>query len=571
MPDTRKVTRDFLAACVDQALHREPADLVVRGATVLDVVTGALILSDIAVCGNRIVGVHEDYEGKREIDGRGLIAVPGFIDTHVHVESTLVVPGEFERCVLPHGTTTAICDPHEIANVLGLEGIRYMLDCADALIMDLFVQLSSCVPATPLETSGATLTTNDLLSLAHHPKVLGLAEFMNYPGLFAKDPAVLDKLAAFQGRVIDGHAPLLRGAALNAYLAAGIRNCHETTSADEGREKLQKGMRLLIREGTVSKDLDALSGLLNQRTAAHCAFCTDDRNPLDIAEEGHLDHLIRRAIANGVDPIEVYRTATIAAAEGFGLFDRGIIAPGKRADIVLIDSLESCRVLTTIAAGQVVTDALLDARPLPPVIGHNSVKLAPVSVTAFRVPAERGEGPVIGLRPGQIVTDHLNLTLPLVEGARLPDPANDILKICVFERHGKAGTVGRGFVRGLGIRAGAIASSVGHDSHNICVAGAADADMAFAVNRLIALGGGFIAVHDGAILAELALPVAGLMSDAPAETVRQRLIALRAAVRRLGTTLPEPFLQMAFLALPVIPHLKITDKGLVDVDGFRLL
>lgn len=571
MSDTRKETRDFLAACVDQAMHREPADLVIRNVTVLDVVTGALIPSDIAICGNRIVGVHEPYRGKREIDGQGLIAVPGFIDTHVHVESTLVTPGEFERCVLPRGTTTAICDPHEIANVLGLDGIKYVIDCAEALVMELFVQLSSCVPATHLETSGASLSADDLLSLAGHPKVLGLAEFMNYPGILHKDPAVLDKLAAFQGRVIDGHAPLLRGAGLNAYLAAGIRNCHETTSADEGREKLQKGMRLLIREGTVSKDLDALSPLLNQRTASHCAFCTDDRNPLDIEEEGHLDHLIRRAIANGVDPIEVYRSATIAAAEGFGLFDRGIIAPGKRADIVLIDALETCRVVSTIAGGQLVDDALFEARVLPPSAGRNSVKLKPVTTADFRVPATSGNGPVIGLRPGQIVTDHLTLDLPFADGERLADASADILKICVFERHGKSGTVGRGFVRGLGLTAGAIASSVGHDSHNVCVAGANDADMAAAVNRLIELGGGFIAVRDGVVLAELPLPIAGLMSDVPHESVCHNLMALRDAVRSLGTPLPEPFLQMAFLALPVIPHLKITDRGLVDVDAFALL
>ena len=320
--------RQFVGRCIDQALGRITADLVIRNTRFLDVINGELIRGDIAICGDRIVGTCEDYTGKQEIDGSDLVVVPGFIDTHVHCESSLVTPLEFDRCVLPRGTTTAICDPHEIANVLGSEGIEYFMRCAEQTCLDLRVQLSSCVPATNLETAGARLEADDLVALRDHPSVIGLAEFMNYPGLLAKAPDVLDKLAAFQGWHIDGHAPLVRGKDLNAYLACGICTCHETTTADEAAEKLRKGMHVLIREGTVSKDLDALAPLLNAKTSNAMGFCTDDRNPLDIAEEGHLDYLIRHAIELGINPDDAYRAATWSAARAFGLRDRGLVAPG---------------------------------------------------------------------------------------------------------------------------------------------------------------------------------------------------------------------------------------------------
>nr|WP_142848193.1 adenine deaminase [Telmatospirillum sp. J64-1] len=560
-----------LSRRIDQALGARRADLVIKGAQMLNVTTGEIVKTDIAICDDVIVGTYEAYEGEVEIDAAGRFAVPGFIDTHVHCESSLVTPFEFDRSVLPHGTTTAICDPHEIANVLGRDGVRYFLDAAAALAMDLRVQLPSCVPATDLETSGASLTAEDLLALRDHPKVLGLAEFMNYPGVLSKDPQVMEKLEAFQGGIIDGHSPLLGGRELNAYLSCGIRNCHESTSREEGLEKLRKGMHLLIREGTVSKDLRELAPLIDARTATSCSFCTDDRNPLDIFEEGHLDHLIRLAIAEGVPTVEVYRAASWTAAQWFGLSDRGVIAPGKRADIVLLDSLEECRVSQVLSAGRVVDDALFAARPRVEPVGLDSIKRAPITEQDLAAPASSPEGPVIGIRPGQIVTEHLTLALPYKDGCRLADPERDVLKVCVLERHGKNGNIGRGFVKGLGLREGAIASSVGHDSHNLCVTGANDADMVTAVNRLIALGGGFVAVRGGEVMAELPLSIAGLMSDKPFEAVRDDLEHLRKAVRALGSQLPEPFLQLAFLALPVIPHLKITDMGLVDVDRFCVL
>jgi len=552
-------------------MGREPADLVIKGTRFLNVVTGEIVASDIAIAGDTIVGTYASYKGKREIDGRKLICVPGFVDTHVHVESALITPSEFDRCVLPRGTTTAVCDPHEITNVMGTAGLDFMLASAEGLAMDLRVQLPSCVPATALETSGARLEAADLIPYRGHPKGIGLAEFMNIPGLLAKDPAVLDKLAAFSDGHIDGHAPMVTGYELNAYLSCGIRNCHETTTLDAAWEKLRKGMQLLIREGTVCKDAIALSPALTAETSSFCAFCTDDRNPLDIAEEGHVDHVIRLAIANGAPVVHAYRAASWSAARSFGLVDRGLIAPGQRADIVLLEDLNECRVHSVVSAGRLVSSELFEGRKRPPPVGLDSMKLSPVSATDFAVPSSGPTGPVIGVHPGTVVTEHLTMTLPYRNGQREADPANDVLKVCVVGRHGKNRNIGRGFVKGFGLRHAALASSIGHDSHNVCVIGSNDADMALAVNRLIAIGGGFVAAQNGTVLGELSLPLAGLMSLDPFPEVAEQLHALRDLVRGLGCTLPEPFLQLAFLPLPVIPHLKITDFGLVDVDRFQLI
>ncbi|AWJ87257.1 adenine deaminase (plasmid) [Azospirillum sp. TSH58] len=565
------VTRDDLKTRIGQALGETRADLVIKNTRFLNVVTGETAAGDIALCGDRIVGTYESYDGVEEIDGRGLTVVPGFIDTHVHCESTCVTPLEFDRCVLPRGTTTAICDPHEICNVLGEKGLRYFLDCAEGTALDLRVQLSSCVPATELETSGARLEAADLLRHKDHPKVLGLAEFMNFPGVFHKVDGVLDKLAAFDGRHIDGHAPLLSGRELNAYLSCGIRNCHETTSAPEAMEKLRKGMQVLIRDGSVSKDVHALAPVIQPETSPFLGFCTDDRNPLDIAEEGHMDHLIRSAIRLGAPLAHVYRAATWSAARGFGLFDRGLIAPGQRADLVLLDDLEDCAVNRVIRNGRVVTPETFAGRPAVSPVGLRSVKLQPVTAEDFAVPARGSVQSVIGVLPGKIITAHLRLEVPARNGRLVADPDRDILKICVFARHGTNQNVGRGFASGFHIREGALASSVGHDSHNICVVGASDEDMAIAVNRLIELQGGFVAVRNGKVVGELALPLAGLMSLEPFETVERHLRSLRASVKEMGCPLAEPFLQLAFLPLPVIPHLKITDRGLVDVDTFALV
>ncbi len=563
--------RDFLARCIAAGAGREPADLVVGDVDLLDVITGHVTRTDVAIVGDRIVGTHSKYEGLRRIDGHGLFCVPGFIDTHLHIESSLVTPLEFDRCVLRHGVTTAICDPHEIANVLGLEGVRYFLAATERTVMDLRVQLSSCVPATAFETSGAALSAADLLSLSNHAKVIGLAEMMHYPGVLACDPQVLDKLLAFQDRHVDGHAPLLSGRDLNAYLAAAIRTDHEATSAAEAREKLTKGMTILIREGSVSKDLDALAEVLDENTAAFMALCTDDRNPLDIGEEGHLDFMIRRLIALGRPRHAVYRAASWSGANAFGLRDRGLVAPGWRADLVLLEDLDECRVHSVIAGGRLIEDSLFEARvPLDPV-GLDSVRLKPVTAADFRIPARLNRMPVIGVTAGRIITERLDLDMAANRGEVQADLDQDAIKVAVVARHGKNRNIGRGFVHGFGLKRGAIASSVGHDSHNITVIGVDDSDMAAAVNRIIEMQGGFVVAAGGKVRAELALPVAGLMSLEPFEAVRERLIELRTAAKALGCALPEPFLQVAFLPLPVIPHLKITDYGLFDVDRFCLI
>ncbi|SDH88511.1 adenine deaminase [Alloyangia pacifica] len=556
---------------IAQGRGDEAADLVLKGGRILDLITGELIAGDVAICGDTIVGVYESYEGKREIDVAGAILVPGFIDTHLHIESSLVTPFEFDRCVAPRGVTTAICDPHEIANVIGAAGIRYFQQASAHTLMDIRVQLSSCVPSTHMETAGAELLAEDIAELMGHPSGIGLAEFMNYPGVIFRDPEAMKKLKLFEGGHIDGHCPLLSGRDLNAYVAAGIRTEHEATSAEEALEKLRKGMRVLIREGSVSKDLHALQPLLSERTSPYMCLCTDDRNPLDIGEHGHLDYMIRTLIALGTTPLAAYRAASLSAAEAFGLKDRGMIAPGKRADIVAVDSLEGCHAQLVLAGGVVVDDAAFAARDTIPEVGRDSVHAPKLTPQSFRATANREETDVIGIREGQILTDHLHETVVIENGDKAPDVARDLIRIAVVERHGKNGNIATGFVRGFGLQKGAIASTVCHDHHNIACVGADYADMALASNRLAEIEGGFVVAAEGKILAELALPVAGLMSLLPFEEVRDRLVELRAAARSLGVTLEEPFLQLAFLALPVIPALKITDRGMVDVTKFEII
>ncbi|GHC27773.1 adenine deaminase [Gemmobacter nanjingensis] len=560
-----------LSDVIAQGRGFAPADLVLRGGRVFDVITGELLEGDVAICGRLIVGVFDTYEGREVVDVTGKILVPGFIDTHLHIESSLVTPYEFDRCVGPHGVTTAICDPHEIANVCGLEGIGYFLDASAHTVMDIRVNLSSCVPSTHMETAGALLEAADLVPLMNHPRVIGLAEFMNFPGVLHQDAGCMAKLEAFRGRHIDGHAPLLSGRDLNGYIAAGIRTEHEATTATEAMEKLRKGMRVLIREGSVSKDLHALAPMLTERTSPYCCFCTDDRNPLDIAEHGHLDYLIRTAIALGCPPLAAYRAASLSAAEAFGLKDRGLIAPGKRADIVVLQDLATCRPEMVFTGGVRVGDAAFATRQIVPPVARHSVKAPPVRAEDFRTGGNRAETPVIGILPGKIITEHLTYDIAPTDGDKRPDLARDLVKIAVIERHGKNGNRATGFVKGFGLKRGAIASTVCHDHHNIAVVGADYADMALAANRLGEIEGGFVVTEGGKVLAELALPVAGLMSLQPFEVVRDELITLRAAARSLGVELEEPFLQLAFLALPVIPHLKITDHGMIDVDRFEVM
>ena len=554
---------DELGRRIDQGSGRDAADLVIRDARILNVATGTIDEGDVAICGDTIVGTHDSYRGRREIAAKGRIVAPGFIDTHVHIESSMVVPSEFEQGVLPRGTTTAICDPHEIANVLGIDGIRYFLAASESLAMTLRVNLSSCVPSTDLETAGARLEVEDLLPLRAHPAALGLAEVMNFPGVLAKDPGLLAKLAAFSGVHIDGHAPLLRGPPLNGYLAAGIRTDHECTQVEEAREKLAKGMFVLMREGSIAKNVATLAPLLSDLTWPRMAFCTDDRNPLEIVEEGHIDAAMRIAIAAGAPPLAVYRAASLGAATAFGLRDRGIVAPGYRADLVLLDDLDAVAVSAVVCGGRSVGPELFAGRRHPEPVGFGSVRRSPVTAADLAPAAAGADTPVIGARPFSLITDHLT------HGA-LDEPP---LQLAVLERHGRNGNIGRGWVAGFGPLRGAIASSIGHDCHNLIVAGDDPGDMAAAVNHLIAIQGGAAVVRDGKVLADLPLPVAGLMNDRGFHFVETRLRPLRAAAAECGCRLSEPLLQLAFLPLPVIPHLKLTDRGYVAAgpEGLRLL
>lgn len=556
---------------IAQGRGDEPADKVLRGGEVFDLVTGTRVKGDVAICGDRIVGIGEDYEGREVIDVSGLVLVPGFIDTHLHIESSLVTPFEFDRCVAPRGVTTAICDPHEIANVIGPDGIRYFQQASERTVMDIRVQLSSCVPSTDMETAGAQIEAEDLAPLMGHPSGIGLAEFMNYPGVIHRDPGAMAKLHMFEGGHVDGHCPLLSGRDLNAYCAAGIRTEHEATSAEEALEKLRKGMRVLIREGSVSKDLHALQPVLTEVTAPYMCLCTDDRNPLDIAEHGHLDYMIRELIRLGSSPLAAYRAASLSGAEAFGLKDRGLVAPGYRADIVALGSLEACDARLVLCGGVVADEAAFAAREEIAPVGRGSVNAPKVRAEDFRATGNREDTDVIGILEGKILTEHLHEDIAIADGDKRPDAARDLARIAVVERHGKNGNIATGFVRGFELKAGAIASTVCHDHHNIVCVGMDYDDMALAANRLSELEGGFVVTRGGEVLAELALPVAGLMSLERFEDVRDRLVELRDAAKSLGVTLTEPFLQLAFLALPVIPALKITDRGMVDVTKFEII
>ncbi len=545
---------------IRMALGETPAALVLKDARVFHLSDGSFEEADIAIDDAGVIaGVGKGYEGRRAIDARGLTAVPGFIDTHTHLESSLMLPWEYERCVTRHGVTTAVCDPHELANVVGTAAFDFFFAAAQALTMDLQVRLSSCVPSTRLETSGAEITVADLRAYKRK-YAAALGEYMNVPGVLTREPQTMAKLATFD--FVDGHAPLLSGRALNAYVAAGVRNCHESSLLEEAREKLRRGMQVFIREGSAARSLDALMPLVTAENAPFLAFCTDDRNPLDMEEDGHIDRMVARCLAAGIPPLVAYRVASWSSAEGLGLHDRGLVAPGRRADIALLSDLADCRVERVIVHGIPAEEIHYDKARLPDVEAfRHTVKCRAATADDFQMHRNPCL-PVIGVIDGTLVTDRLD---------GLPPDAPDVLPIAVLERHGRNGNIGQGFVRGFGLKRGAIASSVGHDSHNLCVVGTNGNDMAAAIEALRATQGGFVATCGGQVAAQVPLPVGGLFSEDPAENIANQLRTLRQAVRQLGCPLHDPFLTLAFLPLPVIPHLKLTDMGLVDLDNFRLL
>ncbi|MGB0386966.1 MAG: adenine deaminase [Ardenticatenaceae bacterium] len=574
-----------LKETIQAARGLHPVDLVLRGGILVNVLSGEFYKCDVAIHGGLVVGLGEGYEGREEVDCAGKWIVPGFIDGHMHVESTLVTVPEFARAALPHGTVAAIFDPHEIANVHGIAGIRYILESRKGVPLNAFVMASSCVPATHMETAGARLEADDLVPLFEEEGVIGLAEVMNFPGVVFADEGVLAKVAAARrdNVVIDGHAPGLSGRDLNAYIAAGVGSDHECTTVEQAREKLRKGMRLMIREASTAKNLEALLPLVTPENARRCSFVTDDRHPSDLLNEGHIDHAVRKAIGLGLDPMTAIRMATINTAEWFRLDQRGhgAIAPGWRADILVLDDLEGVSIERVYVNGVLVAQEGKMAIPLPsaPLSDpHRQGSPLPPSVhvdleqfAGFRLPAEGQQLKVIDIIPGQIVTNRGVEEAKIVGDEAVADPTRDLLKMAVVERHGKGNGVGLAFVRGFGLKDGAIASSVAHDSHNIVIAGANDGDMQRALEAIVEMDGGLVVVHNSNVLAALPLPIAGLMSDRPLHEVRDAVEALHHAYHRLGGELTDPFMQLAFLALPVIPTLKLTDLGLVDVEKFQIV
>jgi adenine deaminase len=558
---------DDLSRRLAVARGDEPADVVVRGGRVLSVFTREWLEVDIAVADGWIAGLGE-YEGREIVDASGRFVVPGFIDAHMHLESTKLLPDEFARLVLPLGTTAVVLDPHELANVLGTDGVHWLLDACDGLPLDFYFMASSSIPASEFESPRRPLLAGDLESLLRRRRVLGLAEMMNFPGVINADPDELEKLALATGVHVDGHAPGVLGRSLNAYVAAGIRSDHEALTPEEGRERLRSGMWLLIREASMARNLQALLPLVHEFGTNRIAFCTDDRDPEDIAENGHINGMVREAVAAGVAPEDAIVLATINPATWHRLWHLGAIAPGYQADLLLLDDLERFEPEMTLKSGRLVDEI---PEPLVPEWVKHSVRNKPVTEADFRIPWSGGKARVIGLVPDQVVTELLTEEPATADGAAVADPDRDLAKIAVIERHLGTGRIGLGFVRGSGLQRGALASTVAHDAHNIVVVGMGDRDMTRAVQQLGELGGGIVVVDSGEISAELPLPVAGLLADAPLADVIRLSLACNDAARALGWSGATPFLTLSFLALSVIPSLKITDRGLVDVDAFEIV
>jgi adenine deaminase len=558
---------EVLARRLAVARGDEPADLVVRGGRVLSVFTKEWLEGDLAIVDGVVAGLGA-YEGRATLDVTGGFVVPGFIDAHMHLESTKLLPDEFARLVLPLGTTTVVADPHELANVLGTDGVHWLLDACAELPLDFYFMASSCIPASRFESPRRPLGPGDLEGLLRRRRVLGLAEMMNFPGVIAGDEAELAKIELAGRAHIDGHAPGVLGRELNAYAAAGIRSDHEALTVEEGRERLRAGMWLLIREASMARNLQALLPLVAELGTSNIAFCTDDRDPEDIAENGHINGMVREAVAAGVPPEDALVLASHNPAQWHRLWRLGAIAPGYTADLLVLPNLVEFEPELVLKGGRTVGEI---ERPEVPEWVKHTVRIQSVSSDDFRVPWDGGNGRVIGLVPDQVVTQLLTLELTTSDGAAVADTSQDLVKIAVVERHLGTGRIGIGFVRGSGLERGALASTVSHDAHNIVVVGVTDEDMALAVTRLADLGGGIVAVEDGAVQAELPLPVAGLLADAPLEEVIERSLACNDAARSLGWSGATPFLTLSFLGLSVIPSLKITDRGLVDVDRFELV
>lgn len=551
-----------------------PADLLLTNARIVNTLTGEIESGNVAICQGRIAGIGDYHEANELIDLGGHYLAPGFLEGHVHLESSMLHPAQYASAVVPRGITSIVSDLHEIANVAGLAGLRFVKDCARELPLDVFIMAPSCVPATSFETSGAALDAADLENVLKWDNVLGLGEMMNFPGVLAADETVLTKIATAQGRVIDGHAPGLSGKVLNAYVSAGIRSDHESVTVEEGREKLRRGMRLMIRQGTAERNLEALLPLVTDKTYKRCLFVVDDRSCTDLLRDGSVDAVVRQAIRAGLDPVRAIQMATINTAEYFRLHNHGAIAPGFVANMAVFSSLADLTADMVFHHGKKVAEGgalLASSRQVRSRKLLYTFHVKPFSVDALKLmPAD--PFPVIELVPGQIVTRKTMMKPTVADAQVQPDVGRDLLKLVVVERHRATGNIGLGLVKGLGLKRGAIASSVAHDSHNIIVAGANDADIFAAVKGIEKMQGGLVCVLGGKVLASLPLPIAGLLSDKPLDEVAAELESLeQTAAVVLGATHPSPFAILSFLALPVIPELRLTDLGLVDVISFRLL
>ena len=563
-----------LARRIAVARGDEPADLVLSGGRVLSVFTGELLEADVAISGERVAGVGRGYEGRERVDVSGLVLLPGFIDGHMHLESTHLTIDEFARAALPWGTTAVVLDPHEIANVFGLDGVRAMLRSADLVPLDVFVMVPSCVPASPFESNGATVTADDIARfLREEADAIGVAEMMNYPEVVAGNVEALAKLEAAEGRNVDGHSPGLSGRELNAYLAAGVQSDHECTTLEEALEKRRLGMWIMIREGSAARNLEALLPMVLEHGPTNSLLCTDDLEPDHLLERGHVNDVVRKAVALGCPPADAVVMGSLNAARYHGLARRGAIAPGYLADIVAAPDLVDFRPAKVWKGGRLVAhggQAIGVPTASLPEEMRDSIRTRLLGAEDFAV-AANGPVRVIGAEARQIVTKALVETPPVRDGRAVADPDRGLAKIAVIERHTGSGRIGLGFVRGFGIRRGAIATSLSHDAHNVVVVGVDEADMAAAVNRLREIGGGQVAMAGNEVLAEVPCPFGGLLSDLPVEEVAARTGAVERAAEELGTTLPAPYAAMSFMALSVVPELKLTDLGLVDVNRFELV
>lgn len=551
----------------------KPAAVLLKNANLVNTFTGEVYPTDIAIRRSRIVGIGPGYDAEQIINLHGKYVAPGYIDAHVHIESSMCTPREFAKAVIPRGVTSVVTDPHEIANVLGMEGISFMLAQANRGVLSMYVMASSCVPATHMATSGARLEAYDIEHLRTNRWVLGLAEVMNYPGVIAGDDGILSKLEAFHDRVIDGHCPGLTGKALNAYAAAGIGSDHECTTVDEAHEKLRLGMQIFLREATNAHNLLDLLPVVTPENSRHICFCTDDRQPADLLDQGSVDHMVRVAIQQGIDPVRAIQMATINTAEYFGLHDRGAIAPSRRADLIIFSDLKEPVAEQVYRGGYLVA---ANGAMLPTEEDHQPVELRSTmnirwDSVDLAIPAQSARMRVIGSRPDQLVTDHLIEDTRQDGDLAVSDPERDILKMVVIERHRATGNIGKGFIKGIGLKQGAIAGTVAHDHHNLVAIGADDASIMTAARAVAQMGGGLAAAQGTNVIAQLSLPVAGLMSDQPIGEVRREMDDLLAAARQLGSPLHDPFGAMSFMALEVIPSLKLTDRGLVDVEQFRIV